>query len=68
MSAAKKVTVHIPEDLLTKAQQSTGQGITETIRLGLQLVAAGRAYEGMRRLKGKVAFSLDLKSMREDRE
>lgn len=67
MSAAKKVTVHLPEDLLAKAQQSTGQGITETIRLGLQLVAASRAYEGLRNLKGKVAFSIDLKKLREDR-
>lgn len=68
MNAVKKVTVHVPEDLLEKAQKFSGQGITETIRLGLQLVAAGRAYDQLRKLRGKVSFSLNLKKMREDRE
>jgi len=67
MDAARKVTVEIPEDLLQKAQRSTGKGITATIRQGLELVAAGRAYDQLRKLKGKVEFSIDLKSLREDR-
>jgi hypothetical protein len=37
---AKKITVDVPEDLLRRAQESSGQGITATIRAGLQLVAA----------------------------
>jgi len=67
MQTAKKITVHIPEELLRKAQEATGLGITPTIRHGLQLVAAGKAYEKLRRLRGKVKFSLDLKALREDR-
>jgi hypothetical protein len=67
METAKKITVQIPESLLKKAQKATGLGITPTIRQGLQLVAAGRAYAKLRRLKGKVKFSLDLKALREDR-
>lgn len=67
MANAKKITVHVPEDLLTQAQKSTGQGITETIRRGLQLVAASESYEGLRRLRGKVKFSMDFKRLREDR-
>ena len=67
METAKKITVQIPESLLKKAQKATGLGITPTIRQGLQLVAAGRAYGKLRRLKGKVKFSLDLKALREDR-
>jgi hypothetical protein len=67
MSNAKKITVHVPEDLLMKAQKSTGQGITETIRRGLQLVAASESYEGLRRLRGKVKFSVNLQKLREDR-
>lgn len=68
MKVAKKITVHIPEELLDQAQKSTGQGITETVRLGLQLVAASRSYDKLRSLRGKVKFSLSLDKMREDRE
>jgi hypothetical protein len=68
MKTAKKITVHIPEDLLVKAQKSTGQGITETVRLGLQLVAASRAYQQLKSLRGKVKFSVSVDKLREDRE
>ena len=63
----KKVTVLLPEDLLDKARRSTGKGITPTIRQGLQLVAAGGAYERLRRLRGKVKISVKLDELREDR-
>jgi hypothetical protein len=68
MKIAKKITVHIAEDLLDKAQKSTGQGITETVRLGLQLVAASRAYEQLKALRGRVRFSVSIDKLREDRE
>lgn len=67
MRTPKKVTVEIPADLLRKAQKSTGEGITGTIRKGLELVAASRSYEELRRLRGRVAFSIDLRKLREDR-
>lgn len=67
MANAKKITVHVQEDLLKKAQKSTGQGITETIRRGLQLVAASESFEALRRLRGKVKFSTELARLREDR-
>ena len=67
MNTAKKVTIQISEDLLRKAQAATGEGITPTIRQGLELVAAGLAYEKLRRLRGKVKFSIDLEKLREDR-
>jgi hypothetical protein len=67
MRTPKKVTVEIPADLLRRAQKSTGEGITGTIRKGLELVAASRSYEELRRLRGRVAFSIDLRKLREDR-
>jgi hypothetical protein len=67
-NVAQKVTVHLPQDLLRRAQRSTGEGITETIRKGLQLVAAEESFDGLRKLRGKVRFSIDLKKLREDRE
>lgn len=66
MKPQRKITVHIPEDLLQRALDSSGKGLTATVRQGLELIAAGRAYQQLRRLRGKVRFSIDLKKMRED--
>jgi hypothetical protein len=63
----RKITVHIPEDLLERAQQSSGQGITETVRQGLRLVAAGDTFRRVSKLRGTVRFSVDLARLREDR-
>ena len=63
----QKVTVHIDRDLLRRAQKRTGEGVTGTIRKGLELLAATEAYERLRALRGKVEFSVDLDTLREDR-
>ena len=65
--ATQKVTVHIDSALLRRAQERTREGVTGTIRQGLELVAASETYERLRALRGKVKFSIDLKKLREDR-
>lgn len=65
--AAKKITIHVDGLLLRRAQRCTGEGVTATIRRGLELVAAGEAYDRLRALRGKVSFSVGLKTLREDR-
>ena len=67
MSEMRKITVEVPEDLLERARKSSGEGITGTVRRGLELVAAGRAYDELRKLRGKVRLGLDLVALREDR-
>lgn len=67
MRSTKKITVHVPAELLEKATSSTGQGITETVRQGLRLVAASETYAELRRLRGKAPVSIDLEKLREDR-
>lgn len=67
MSSTQKVTIQIPPDLLRRARKSTGEGITATVRHGLELVAARTAYESLRRMRGKVGLSLDVAALREDR-
>lgn len=67
MAQVRKVTVDVPEDLLRRAQKATGEGITATIRSGLTLVAAKNAYDALRRLRGRVQFSVDWRELREDR-
>lgn len=66
MEYLKKITVELPTALLDEAQKQTGCGITETIRQGLKLLAASRAYEDLRKLKGKVKFSLSVSEMKEE--
>ena len=67
MEAARKITVEVPPDLLQLAQKASGAGITETVRTGLQLVAASQAYAELRQLKGKVRFSRTLAELKADR-
>jgi hypothetical protein len=67
MQTDRKITVHVPADLLHKAQRTTKEGITATVRRGLELVAAGEAYRKLRALRGKVEVSLDLEALRADR-
>ncbi len=67
MEARQKITVHVPADLLAKAQAATGQGVTATVREGLRMVATRTAYQRLRALRGKVEFSIDLDHLREDR-
>ena len=67
MAKMRKITVEVPEDLIERALESSGEGITGTVRRGLILVAAGRAYEELRQLRGKVKFGIDLEALREDR-
>ena len=67
MANTAKVTVELPADLLARARRNTNRGITATIRQGLELVAAARAADELRALRGKVKFSLTLHRLREDR-
>ena len=62
----KKLTIQVPEELLERATAASGQGITPTIRRGLELMAASGAYAKLRRLKGKVKFHVKLAKLRED--
>ena len=63
----RKITVLVPDDLLERAQKSTGQGITGTVRQGLRLVAAGETFRRVAKLRGTVKFSVDMARLREDR-
>jgi hypothetical protein len=57
----------LDKDLLRRAQGRTRQGVSATIRHGLELVAASDVYDKIRTLRGKVRVSIDLDALREDR-
>lgn len=67
MHPERKITVHVPEELLNRAQKASGQGVTETVRQGLRLVAAGDSFKRVAALRGKTRFSIDYARLRDDR-
>ena len=64
---ARKITVEVPLDLLEKAQRASGTGVTQTVRTGLQLVAASGTYARLRQLRGKVRFTRTWAELKDDR-
>ena len=68
MKPEKKVTVMLPEDLLERALKASGEGITPTLRKGLELVAAKDVYKKLLKLKGRIDPRIDLDESRKDRK
>ena len=67
MARLRKITVELPAELLEKAQEASGQGVTQTIRAGLQLMVTSQAYARLRRFRGKVRFSQNFAELKSDR-
>ena len=67
MATARKITVEVPVELLEKAQQASGAGITQTVRTGLRLLAASRTYNRLRQLRGTVRFGRSWTELKDDR-
>jgi hypothetical protein len=63
--AVKRVTVNLPAKLLRDAEQVSGRGITDTIVMGLVLLARKRAHAKALALKGKLRLNVDLDASRE---
>ena len=64
----QKITANLPAALLKSAMQSTGLGITETLRLGLEEIARKQAYQEFAKLRGKVKFIKTWQELKADRE
>ena len=67
MEQIRKITVHVPVDLLADAQKETGEGVTETVRQGLELLKRAHAYRELAKMRGKIKFDLPLEDIRHDR-
>jgi hypothetical protein len=59
--------VRAHSELLDKAQKAARAGVSETVRKGLELLAASDAYERLLKMRGQVKFSIDLNELRQDR-
>lgn len=60
----KKITANIPAQLLARAQELTGLGITETLVAALEELDRAHKRSALRSLRGKVRFQLDLEKTR----
>ena len=67
MGELRKITVEVPAELLDKAQQASGTGVTQTVRAGLQILAASQTYARLRQFRGKVRFSRTAEELKDDR-
>ncbi len=63
--SVKKVTANIPAKLLSRARDTTGLGITETLILGLEELERAHKRSALRSLRGRVKFELDLDKTRQ---
>jgi hypothetical protein len=63
----RKITANLPKELLERAIDETGEGVTETIRKGLKLILAQSAAAKLLDYKGKIQMSINLDEARADR-
>ncbi len=61
----RRVTANLPVDLLRKACAVTGEGITETLTRGLEMVRRSASADRARSLRGTIDLRLDLEGSRE---
>jgi hypothetical protein len=68
MIKMKKITVEVPADTLAAAQGFTKGSIVETVRRGLQELAARQAQRRLLAMKGKVKFDYTIEQIKAERE
>lgn len=64
----KKVTINLPASLIDKTLSHNDKNLTEAIREALKAYNHARACNALKRLRGKVKFSLSYDQIKEDRE
>jgi len=64
MSEPRKITANLPRESLARAQKLTGKGVTATLVLALASLDREARRADLTRLRGKVAFDLDLEKTR----
>ena len=60
----RKITVNVPAEVLESATRLTGKGVTLTVVEGLREIERRAKRSGLRQLRGKVRFELDLERTR----
>ena len=64
MAGTRKVTANLPLEVLARARKLTGKGTTATLIEALEALEQQFNRSALRKLHGKVEFSLDLTATR----
>ncbi|MCX6592516.1 MAG: hypothetical protein NTV70_21060 [Acidobacteria bacterium] len=64
----RKVTALLPADLLDRAMELTGEGVTPTLRQGLEMMSRHLASQRLLGLRGKLKLAIDVDELRQDRD
>jgi hypothetical protein len=64
MADTRKITAVLPREALARAQRLTGKGVTATLLDALSALDRQSKRSELRRLRGKIAFDLDLEKTR----
>ena len=59
MTEMRKITAFVPADLLEKAQAFTGEGVSETLRMGLRKLSDSWAYKRLLEMQGTLDLEAD---------
>lgn len=59
MTEMRKITAFVPADLLDKAQAFTGEGVSETLRMGLRKLSESWAYKRLLEMQGTLDLEAD---------
>ena len=59
MTEMRKITAFVPADLLEKAQAFTGEGVSETLRMGLRKLSDSWAYKQLLEMQGTLDLEAD---------
>jgi hypothetical protein len=62
----RKITVEVPAELFSRAQTSSGAGITQTVPAGLEQIVAAGACDRRLEWQRKVQFSRSPQELKED--
>ncbi len=65
MESVKRITINLPSQLLEDAMHESGVNMTETIKLGLEMIRRRRALSIARDLRGTLDLKIDLAESRE---
>jgi hypothetical protein len=64
MTALRKITVEVPEATLRAAMHGTGEGVSETVRRALEVLAHTDASARLHAARGTMHFDVDWRTLR----
>jgi Arc/MetJ-type ribon-helix-helix transcriptional regulator len=68
MGQMRKITIELPDELISAVRAEAGTGITETVREALEMMRQRQLQNKARKMRGKIKFGIDLMKLREDED